>query len=97
MKVGRLVFYRPSDIREWLASRKEAGLKIDIKTCEVGSWHAYDLDPYGLDPDLPEELQQIGRNHFVRSPESRGWISVDDLPPEKIDALYDRFERRRQN
>ena len=39
----------------WLASRKEAGRIIDIETCELGRWHAYDCDPYGARPDLPND------------------------------------------
>ena len=49
----------------WLASRKEAGRVIDIQTCELGRWKAYDCDPYGARPDLPEEMQQVGTNRFV--------------------------------
>jgi hypothetical protein len=45
----------PKDFRRWVASREEAGREIDIETCELGSWYARDFDPYGADPDLPEE------------------------------------------
>ena len=72
--------FTKAEFQEWLASRKAAGAAIDIATCEVDRWHAYDLDPYGADPDLPEELQQIGTNRWVRSPESRGWVHEGDLP-----------------
>ena len=58
------------EFQQWVASREEAGLKIDIETCELGWWYGYDCDPYGARPDLPEEMQQVGRNRFVRSPES---------------------------
>jgi len=87
------------DFREWVASRKQAGAAIDIETCEIGQWHAYDLDPYGMRyrfGELPDELQQVGRNEFVRSPTSNGWISTDDLSAEKVKALYARIERNRK-
>ena len=77
----------------WLASRKEAGRVIDIQTCELGRWKAYDCDPYGARPDLPEEMQQVGTNRFVRSPTSNGWINEGDLPVEKGRAMYGRIER----
>jgi hypothetical protein len=31
-----------------LASREEAGRLIDVETCELGRWAAYDADPYGI-------------------------------------------------
>ena len=43
-------------MEKWLAIRKQEGLKIDPGTAEV-TWHyAQTFDPYGVDPDLPEEL-----------------------------------------
>jgi hypothetical protein len=80
-------------LRTWLASRKNAGRLIDIDTCEIGCWYAYDADPYGLTPDLSDEMKQIGKNRFVRSAESHGWVCEDDLPLEKVKAMYDRIER----
>jgi hypothetical protein len=79
-----------------VASRKEAGRKIDIETCELGRWFAQDADPYGLRQakgQFPEAMDQIGRHHFVRSTESAGWVCEDDLPIEKVRAMYDRIER----
>ena len=37
-------------VDQWLKTRKEAGLKIDPETAEVGSWHGQILDPYGIEP-----------------------------------------------
>ena len=42
-------------VREFLAIRKEEGLKIDPSTAEVRWTYAQVLDPYGVDPDLPED------------------------------------------
>jgi hypothetical protein len=81
------------EFEQWVESRAEAGRKIDIETCERGWWHAYDLDPYGIlmaKGELPGELQQVGGNSFVRSPESNGWVWECDLPPDKAKAMYDR-------
>ena len=72
----------------WLAIRKEAGLKIDPETAEVQYIYAQTLDPYGVDPDLPEELQQIGREYFARSPGSDVWVCFYDLPEATRDALW---------
>ena len=79
----------------WLASRKEAGRVIDIETCELGRWYAYDCDVHGA-RDLPPEMQQVGINRYVRSPTSNGWINEEDLPLEKLCAMYDRITRRRR-
>ena len=78
----------------WLASRREAGRVIDIETCEIGRWQAYECDPYGARSILPAEMKQIGTNRFVRSPTSNGWINEGDLPLEKIRALHERIRRR---
>ena len=83
----------PEEFRLWVASREEAGREIDIETCELGSWYTLDFDPYGADPDLPEEWQQIGKNCFVRSPWSRGWVRGRDLPDATRRALYERLDR----
>ena len=50
------------------------------------------LDPYGVDPDLPEECQCIGREYFARSPGSDIWVHFHDLPEETRDALWERHE-----
>jgi hypothetical protein len=76
------------DEREtFLAARKEAGLKIDPATAEVHWSYGQTLDPYGIDRDLPEELQQVGRQYFARTPGNDIWVSFYDLPDETRDAL----------
>jgi hypothetical protein len=84
----------PEERQEWLASRKEAGLKIAIETCELGRWPANDCDPYEIKIDLdPDIYVQVGTNRFVRSPESNGWVHEGDLPSAKAKAMYDRIYR----
>jgi hypothetical protein len=82
------------ELRQWLASRKDAAAKVDVKTCEIGSWYINDFDPYGIEQalgELPPELKGYGgRGWFVRSPDTNGWVSERDLPPEKLRALDDR-------
>jgi hypothetical protein len=51
-------------VEDWLAVRKEEGRKIDPATAEVDWEYAQTSDPYGVKPDLPEELQQVGRAYF---------------------------------
>ena len=75
-------------VEQWLVIRKEAGLKIDPETAEVEWVYGQTLDPYGVDPDLPEECRQIGRNYFARSPGSDIWVCFDDLPDATRDALW---------
>ena len=85
------------ELRQWLASREEAGSKIDVETCEIGCWYAGSFDPYGIREglgDLSPELDgYIDKFNFVRSPESSGWVCEGDLPPDKGHALYDRIHR----
>lgn len=65
-----------------LAIRKAAGRKIDPATAEVTWTYGQTMDPYGIDPSLPDELQQIGREYFARAPESDIWVHFSDLPKE---------------
>ena len=80
------------DIQDWLASRKEAGLKINPETAEVCWTYALTLDPYGIYPDLPEEYHQVGRAYFARSPGSDVWVEFGDLPDETHNALWERHK-----
>ena len=81
-------------VEQWLTIRKEAGQQIDPETAEVDWNYAYTLDPYGVDPDLPEELQQVGREYFARSPGSDVWVSFHDLPDATRDALWKKHKSR---
>src|SRR5262245_25753621 len=76
------------ELEEWLAIRKEAGLKIDPETAEVDWNYALTLDPYGVYPELPEEYQQVGREYFARSPGSEIWVHFSDLPEATREALW---------
>jgi hypothetical protein len=80
------------DIEQWLASRKEAGLKIDPETAEVCWEYGQVMDPYGVYSGLPEEFQQVGRQYFARSPGSDTWVHFRDLPDETRDALWERHK-----
>jgi hypothetical protein len=76
-------------IEQWLAVRKEAGLKIDPATAEVRWNYAESFDPYGLGLDLPDEYRQsIGRESFARSPGTDIWVWFGDLPKETEKALW---------
>jgi hypothetical protein len=77
-------------VEQWLAIRKEAGLHIDPETAEVMWTYAQTCDPYGIDPDLPEELKQIGREYFARAPGSDVWVSFGDIPESIRKALRER-------
>jgi hypothetical protein len=61
---------------------------IDPDTSEVTWWYAQTLDPYGIDRDLPKELQQIGREYFVQSLPKEIWVWFGDLPSELKDKLW---------
>jgi hypothetical protein len=75
---------------EWLAVRKDAGLKIDPETAEVFWKYGQVCDAYGL-YDLTDEEDCIGRNYFARSPGSNVWVWFDDLPDAVRDRLWARL------
>ena len=77
-------------VKQWLAIRKETGLKIDPETAEVTWIYVWELDPYGVHPDLPEEYKQANRESFARSPGSDVWVAFGDLPAATRDALWKR-------
>jgi hypothetical protein len=78
------------EMKEWLAVRQEAGLQIDPETAEVDWDYAQTLDPYGLFPELPEILQQIGRERFARALGGDIWVSFYDLPKATRVALWEK-------
>src|SRR5947209_3619717 len=82
------------EIEQWLAVRKEAGRRIDPHTAAVEWWYAQTLDPYGINPELPEEYQQVGREYFARSPGSDVWVNFCDLPEDVRDTLWNRHRRK---
>jgi hypothetical protein len=79
---------------ELLSIRREAGLKIDPATAEVIWKYAQTMDPYGIDPGLPEELWSVGREYFARSPGSNIWVLFDDLPEATKAALWERHKQK---
>jgi hypothetical protein len=79
---------------QWLAVRKEAALKVNPETAEVEWTYAQTLDPYVVDPELPEERQQVGREYFARSPGSDVWVWFADLPDTTRDALWRKHKSR---
>jgi hypothetical protein len=64
--------------------------KVDPATAEVYWTFAQIIDPYGIDPDLPEEYLCVGQVYFVRSPESDIWVWFGDLSDATRDALWQR-------
>jgi hypothetical protein len=79
-------------VRLFLSSRKDAGKHIDPATAEVFWSYEQTMDPYGIDPDLPEELQQVGREYFARSPGSDIWVCFRDLPEATRTALWEKHK-----
>jgi hypothetical protein len=74
--------------------RKEAGLQIDPETAEVMWQYIQMMDPYGVNPDLPEECQQIGRGYFARSPGSDVWVCFRDLPDATRNASWEKHKAK---
>jgi hypothetical protein len=62
---------------QWLAIRREEALRIDPETAEVFWKYAETFDPYGVE-GVPEELKQLGREYFARSPGSKVGVWFGD-------------------
>jgi hypothetical protein len=82
------------DVEEFLAIRRKAAQHIDPETAEVERDYGMDADPYGIDRDLPEELQQVARIYFARSPGSDIWVWFGDLPETVRLAVMGEARRR---
>ena len=81
------------DVEEFLTVRLEAAQHVDPETAEVDWHYGMGADPYGIDPDLPEELQQVERIYFARCPGSDIWVSFRDLPNTVREALWAKQDR----
>jgi hypothetical protein len=76
------------------ALRRAVGLQIDPETAEVEWTYALTLDPYGDDPDLPEEYWTVGREYFALSPGSGVWVWFGDLPDATRSALWEKHKSK---
>lgn len=80
---------------EYLNALREAcGLQVDPETAEVEWTYAQTLDPYGDNPNLSKECDQVGREYFARCPGSDVWVCFDDLPDATRDALWKKYKSR---
>jgi hypothetical protein len=77
------------------AQRAALGKYIDPATAEITCWYGFDADPYGIRPDIPEAMQQVGKQYFARQRGGAVWICFDDLPPPTIAALFARLSSSR--
>jgi hypothetical protein len=77
---------------EFQSVREKAGRQIDPETAEVFWVYAQTMDAYGIDPDLPDELQQIGREYFARAPGSEAWVWFGDLPEAARASLWEKHK-----
>jgi hypothetical protein len=82
---------RESDLARLNAQRHEEGLRIDPTTAELTWEYGQILDPYGDDPDLPEECYTVGRVYFACRPEGGMWVCFYDLPEATTDAIWQRI------
>lgn len=80
------------EVDKWLAIRKKAARKIDPETAEVMWEFGYDFDPYGVNPELPEEFQVVSRQYFARAPGSDIWVCFVDLPCAAARALWEKHK-----
>jgi hypothetical protein len=81
-------------VEQWLAIRKEEALRIDPTTAEVTWWYTQVLDPYGVEPDLPEDCHCVGRGYFACSPGSDIWVWFGDLPKKTQHELWEKHKSK---
>jgi hypothetical protein len=81
-------------VEQWLQIRKEEALRIDADTAEVMWSYEQTLDPYGVEPDMPEECWQVGREYFARSPGSEIWVWFGDLPDKTREKLWSKHKSK---
>jgi hypothetical protein len=67
-------------------------LRIDPVTAIVWFEYAQVLDPYGDEPDLPDEAFCVGREWFAADPDERFAVHFSDLPQ----ATRDQLEEKRR-
>jgi len=77
---------------EWLALRRAEAKLIDPATAEIEWSYGQILDPYGLDPDLPDECYCVGRVYFARRPGCDISLCFCDLPDGVRKALWKRVD-----
>ena len=70
--------------------RERVGRRINPETAHIFFRYAYVIDPYGDDPDLPEEFRCTGRVFFAADPEEGVAVSFEDLPEPTLEALRDK-------
>jgi hypothetical protein len=92
LRIAEQILSNQAEVQQWLATRKEAGVRIDSETAEV-EWTYEELsDPYGIKPLPPEEARQIGRAYFARSPGSDIWVWFGDLPDTTRRVLWEKHK-----
>jgi hypothetical protein len=64
--------------------------RINAETAVVFFVYAQTMDPYGDEPDLPPELQQVGRVFFAVDPADGIAVSFRDLPKDTHEALTEK-------
>jgi hypothetical protein len=79
-------------VQEWLAIREKAGQELDPEIAEVMWDWVQTLDPYGVCPDIPDELNSVGREFFARAIGSDIWVQFSDLPEATAARLWQRIK-----
>ena len=76
----------------WLEIRTKAAKTIDPEATKIEWSFGQVLDPYGVDPDLPEECDCIGRQYFACAPGSAIWLWIGDCPEPTRKRLWQRID-----
>jgi hypothetical protein len=79
-------------VKEWLASRKEAVLKIDPATALVSRAYVNPANPYGVYSEIPNYVKEVTDDYYARAPGSKIWVYRGDLPKRTAYALEEKHE-----
>ena len=67
-------------VKEWLASRKEAALKIDPETAMISRAYVNPANPYGVYSEIPDYVKEVTDDYYARAPGGKIWVYRGDLP-----------------
>jgi hypothetical protein len=69
---------------------RQRNLDAGLVCIRILCGYSYTIDPYGVEPNLPDDCQQIGREFYARAPRGKIWVWFGDLADETREKLVDK-------
>jgi hypothetical protein len=79
-------------VKDWLASRKAAALKIDPATALISHAYVYPANPYGVYSEIPDHAKEVTDDYYARAPGSKIWVYRGDLAKDTAHALEQKYQ-----